>query len=159
MLLAQPIFFSPNFPTLIKKTNLRASLQPHNNFPPLRVSQMPKPLGVRARPKTLLAPLQKKSGVQICHSFKKESEVGGNDERDWTTSFLLFLLWAALIYYVFFLTPNQTPVCSSLFFPFWNMLIVIYAVFSNQDWIFVCVLLVICLYQFIWEWKIIVEEI
>ncbi|QCD98783.1 hypothetical protein DEO72_LG7g60 [Vigna unguiculata] len=70
---------------------------------------MPKPLGVRARPKTLLAPLQKKSGVQICHSFKKESEVGGNDERDWTTSFLLFLLWAALIYYVFFLTPNQTP--------------------------------------------------
>ncbi|XP_027939720.1 uncharacterized protein LOC114193923 isoform X3 [Vigna unguiculata] len=109
MLLAQPIFFSPNFPTLIKKTNLRASLQPHNNFPPLRVSQMPKPLGVRARPKTLLAPLQKKSGVQICHSFKKESEVGGNDERDWTTSFLLFLLWAALIYYVFFLTPNQTP--------------------------------------------------
>jgi len=118
MLLAQPIFFSPNFPTLTKNTNLRASLQTHKNFPPLRFSPMPKPLGVRTRTKTKtpLVPFQKKGGVQICHSSKKESEVGGNDGRDWTTSFLLFLLWAALIYYVFFLTPNQTPVCSSLFF-------------------------------------------
>ncbi|KAL5711923.1 hypothetical protein ACHQM5_014147 [Ranunculus cassubicifolius] len=32
-----------------------------------------------------------------------------NGERDWSTSILLFLLWAGLMYYVFHLTPNQTP--------------------------------------------------
>lgn len=30
--------------------------------------------------------------------------------RDWTTSILLFVLWGVLIYYVFNLSPNQTPV-------------------------------------------------
>lgn len=35
---------------------------------------------------------------------------GGEDGRDWTTSFLLFTFWAGLMYYVFFLAPNQTPV-------------------------------------------------
>ncbi|KAF9590500.1 hypothetical protein IFM89_035607 [Coptis chinensis] len=30
-------------------------------------------------------------------------------ERDWTTSILLFALWTGLMYYVFVLTPNQTP--------------------------------------------------
>lgn len=47
-----------------------------------------------------------------------EEEVGSNgddgngsdEERDWTTSFLLFGLWAGLIFYIFFLAPNQTPV-------------------------------------------------
>ncbi|KAM7495298.1 hypothetical protein LguiB_029907 [Lonicera macranthoides] len=34
---------------------------------------------------------------------------GGGEERDWTTSFLLFGLWVGLMYYVFNLTPNQTP--------------------------------------------------
>ncbi|XAR55242.1 hypothetical protein NMG60_11035263 [Bertholletia excelsa] len=44
-----------------------------------------------------------------------ESDLDGNgsspggESRDWTTSILLFLLWAGLIYYVFNLTPNQTP--------------------------------------------------
>ncbi|XP_020996545.1 uncharacterized protein LOC107485638 [Arachis duranensis] len=70
--------------------------------------------------------------LQICHSSslknqqeesKEESVVGGskngngngngngdgNGGRDWTSSILLFFLWAGLIYYVFFLTPNQTP--------------------------------------------------
>eukprot|EP01018_Ginkgo_biloba_P024619 Gb_40012 [translate_table: standard] len=28
---------------------------------------------------------------------------------DWITSILLFVFWAALLYYVFFLSPNQTP--------------------------------------------------
>lgn len=46
-----------------------------------------------------------------------ESEVrsgGGGDGgegRDWTTSFLLLTFWLGLMYYVFFLAPNQTPVC------------------------------------------------
>ncbi|KAL3502578.1 hypothetical protein ACH5RR_037027 [Cinchona calisaya] len=34
---------------------------------------------------------------------------GGGEERDWTTSFLLFGLYAGLIYYVVFVAPNQTP--------------------------------------------------
>ncbi|XP_052178480.1 uncharacterized protein LOC127792143 isoform X2 [Diospyros lotus] len=33
----------------------------------------------------------------------------GGESGDWTTSFLLFLLWAGLMYYVFNLSPNQTP--------------------------------------------------
>ncbi|GAB4825315.1 hypothetical protein Ancab_008187 [Ancistrocladus abbreviatus] len=33
----------------------------------------------------------------------------GEGGRDWTTSILLFLLWSALLYYVFNLSPNQTP--------------------------------------------------
>lgn len=44
---------------------------------------------------------------------------GGEEERDWTTSFLLFAFWAGLMYYVFFLAPNQTPVDM---FEFWNNL-------------------------------------
>lgn len=53
---------------------------------------------------------------------------GSEDERDWTTSFLLFGLWAGLMFYIFFLAPNQTPVLIyscvcvyiyiSFFFPF-----------------------------------------
>ncbi|KAL2327177.1 hypothetical protein Fmac_020604 [Flemingia macrophylla] len=68
-----------------------------------------KPLGVRIR-----APLDAVHRKHfVCRSLKKETPVDGNNgnERDWSTSVLLFLLWAALIYYVFLLTPNQTPVC------------------------------------------------
>lgn len=35
---------------------------------------------------------------------------GSGEEKDWTTSFLLFAFWAGLMYYIFFLAPNQTPV-------------------------------------------------
>ncbi|MED6217098.1 hypothetical protein PIB30_014556 [Stylosanthes scabra] len=60
----------------------------------------------------------------ICHSSslknqqqEEESKVGGsnngngngNGGRDWTTSILLFFFWAGILYYVFLLTPNQTP--------------------------------------------------
>lgn len=41
---------------------------------------------------------------------------GGGEERDWTTSFLLFAFWAGLMYYVSFLAPNQTPVYIILLF-------------------------------------------
>lgn len=40
---------------------------------------------------------------------------GGVEERDWTTSLLIFVLWAGLIYYVFVLAPNQTPVTDMYF--------------------------------------------
>ncbi|GMH12560.1 hypothetical protein Nepgr_014401 [Nepenthes gracilis] len=33
----------------------------------------------------------------------------GEGRRDWTTSIMLFLFWAAVIYYVFNFSPNQTP--------------------------------------------------
>lgn len=42
----------------------------------------------------------------------------GEGERDWTTSFLLFSFWSALMYYVFFLAPNQTPVSLIAFYGF-----------------------------------------
>ncbi|KAJ6802677.1 uncharacterized protein M6B38_191005 [Iris pallida] len=38
-------------------------------------------------------------------SLEKEKEKG-----DWTTSVLLFALWAALMFYVFRLAPDQTPI-------------------------------------------------
>lgn len=55
---------------------------------------------------------------------------GGEEERDWTTSFLLFAFWAGLMYYVCVLSPNQTPVdmivlfssCFNLFFFFMVMI-------------------------------------
>lgn len=129
MLLAQPIFLSRNFPTLNNR-NSRTSLQLHNPPALIRVSPQRtpiiassgcfgcfvKPLDVRTKT-SLGAFFKKRKGcAHICHSLKEESEVGGNGNngRDWTTSILLFLLWAALMYYVFFLTPNQTPVCPYL---------------------------------------------
>ncbi|KAL8478262.1 hypothetical protein ACS0TY_030238 [Phlomoides rotata] len=57
----------------------------------------------------------------LVSSSEEENELlaggdgGGVEERDWTTSFLLFAFWAALMYYVFFLAPNQTPVTDSYF--------------------------------------------
>ncbi|XP_075488308.1 uncharacterized protein LOC142527408 isoform X1 [Primulina tabacum] len=47
-----------------------------------------------------------------------ENRDGGNgsgEDRDWTTSFLLFAFWGGLMYYVFFLAPNQTPATDSYF--------------------------------------------
>ncbi|KAJ0111347.1 hypothetical protein Patl1_01806 [Pistacia atlantica] len=38
-----------------------------------------------------------------------ESKVNVQEGRDWTTSILLFVLWGGLMYYVFNLSPNQTP--------------------------------------------------
>ncbi|XP_077237627.1 uncharacterized protein LOC143879241 [Tasmannia lanceolata] len=38
-----------------------------------------------------------------------ENKVGNGNGGDWTTSILLFAFWAAILYYVFMLTPNQTP--------------------------------------------------
>lgn len=59
-------------------------------------------------------------GFHICRSTSNSKHTDGTGEagdggggvegRDWTTSFLLFVLWAGLMYYVFNLSPNQTPV-------------------------------------------------
>ncbi|KAL6529840.1 hypothetical protein OROGR_015463 [Orobanche gracilis] len=52
----------------------------------------------------------------VSSSSEEENELiagGGNNNgegRGWTSSFLLFASWAGLMYYVFVLAPNQTPV-------------------------------------------------
>ncbi|XP_042521148.1 uncharacterized protein LOC122094417 [Macadamia integrifolia] len=48
--------------------------------------------------------LKEESGVE-----DKLGDGNGGDTGDWTTSALLFGFWAGLMYYVFMLTPNQTP--------------------------------------------------
>ncbi|GAB2285170.1 hypothetical protein Dimus_019622 [Dionaea muscipula] len=71
-------------------------------------------------------PLEKRGTVQICcvsegtrsledpdvekdDSDTKDIRIAGRAEgRDWTTSILLFFFWAAILYYVFNLAPNQT---------------------------------------------------
>jgi hypothetical protein len=35
---------------------------------------------------------------------------GGGSLSDWSTSVLLFGVWAGILYYLFQLAPNQTPV-------------------------------------------------
>jgi hypothetical protein len=120
---AKPNLLSCNFPTLITKQ----SIQPHktttftskccfrqltSSFKPLLLN---KPHFATSFPR--------KASIIICKDSNKDSEVklkpveeeeeGG--KRDWTTSILLFLLWAALIYYVSFLSPNQTPVICFFF--------------------------------------------
>lgn len=127
------------FPSLtLKDPELKTSLQSHNLKPRIsflketsKFSSFLKPQNHRS---SILA-FQKKGLTQICHcsltSQKSEVPVvekrdpldggvggggnggnGGNggEGRDWTTSFLLLGLWGALLYYVFNLTPNQTPV-------------------------------------------------
>lgn len=80
---------------------------------------------ILSKPKHPISTFQKRGGLQICQSSfntqnpedpaaekgaKLESENGdGGDGGDWTTSALLFVLWVGLIYYVFNLTPDQTP--------------------------------------------------
>ncbi|XP_050207054.1 uncharacterized protein LOC126656513 [Mercurialis annua] len=68
--------------------------------------------------KTSILPCRKRNGFfVVCKSVvdSKDSDKDPvfNDKekegRDWTTSILLFVLWGALIYYVFNLAPNQTP--------------------------------------------------
>jgi len=39
---------------------------------------------------------------------------GGGKLSDWTTSVLIFGIWAGLMYYIFQLAPNQTPVRDSV---------------------------------------------
>ncbi|KAH7684144.1 hypothetical protein IHE45_05G226700 [Dioscorea alata] len=62
-----------------------------------------------------------------CSSIESQSNSEGNEEgrpvrkvrnkrvSDWTTSVLLFGFWAGLMFYIFQLTPNQTPVRDEYF--------------------------------------------
>ncbi|CAK8567021.1 unnamed protein product [Lathyrus sativus] len=117
---AKPNLVSCNFPTLKNKY----SIQPHTSSTTTTTALVSRccfiRLGSSFKPvmtkKPFAASFRKKGSIVICHDSNKESEVRGSvvevveeGKRDWTTSILLFLLWAALIYYVSFLSPNQTP--------------------------------------------------
>ncbi|GMI98586.1 hypothetical protein like AT2G04360 [Hibiscus trionum] len=97
---------SQQSPLLSKRTsNFSVFLKPHNHKP-------------------LISLFQQKGGLQVCQSTlntqNSEEETGqdkglsdnnnnNKEGRDWTTSVLLFVLWGALMYYVFNLAPGQTP--------------------------------------------------
>lgn len=49
------------------------------------------------------------SGVAAGEDVKRSRDGGGRG-NNWTTSVLLFGLWAVLMFYVFRLSPDQTPV-------------------------------------------------
>lgn len=121
LVVAKPNLISCNFPSLKTKK----SIQPHRTVVAsgccCRLSSF-KPLVAMKTPfvaATTLFRRKSSSSIVICNdSNKQSSSVEEKEEvkRDWTTSILLFLLWAALIYYVSFLSPNQTPVTYTIFF-------------------------------------------
>lgn len=57
---------------------------------------------------------EESKGPRLKRRASSKSELAdkgdGGEGKDWTTSILLFCLWGALLYYVFNLAPNQTPV-------------------------------------------------
>lgn len=97
-----PIISQPvNLPPCIQPYRYKASLNSlrGKHFLPIRRSFLnseeskgPK-LKMKASPKSELA-----------------DKGDGGKGKDWATSILLFCLWSALLYYVFNLAPNQTPV-------------------------------------------------
>ncbi|KAL2458303.1 uncharacterized protein Fot_55780 [Forsythia ovata] len=64
---------------------------------------------VRTSQDPVLVPLKENGGRSGGSGGDGGGGGGDGEERDWTSSFLLFAFWAGVMYYVFFLTPNQTP--------------------------------------------------
>lgn len=133
--MATASLISCNFPTFpsfpIKDPKFKTLLQTHNLKPRLAHSKISSRFSnlIGSRSDRTAISFQKTGLLQICKSTLKsqnpedpvlsnedglESELGksGNvsEGRNWTTSILLFVLWGALMYYVFNLAPNQTPV-------------------------------------------------
>ncbi|XP_021889931.1 uncharacterized protein LOC110808672 isoform X1 [Carica papaya] len=133
-MLANTNLVSCNFSSLpLKSSKSKASLQIRNFNP-----EKPRLSLLKAASKsssflklpclrTAFVQFHKKGHLQTCHSnlnsqdseedtvldegsLATQREGSGNkEERNWTSSLLLFLLWGALMYYVFNLTPDQTP--------------------------------------------------
>ncbi|XP_075643654.1 uncharacterized protein LOC142614900 [Castanea sativa] len=134
-MLANANIISCNFSSFTSSTlndpKLRTSLQSQNLKP--RISFLKPKLKFSAFLKphnhaSSILEYQRKGLVQICHgnltnqnsedpAVEKgdslEGRVGGSGNGgegwNWSTSILLLVLWGALMYYVFNLTPNQTP--------------------------------------------------
>ncbi|BBG99879.1 hypothetical protein Prudu_009718, partial [Prunus dulcis] len=123
-------FFS-TFPSLpLKNPTFRTSLQTQNLKARISHSKTTSKVSIFSgthNGKTSIFTFQK-GPLQICQSTLNsqkpedpvlnesaslESELGksenGADGGSWTTSVLLFVLWGALLYYVFNLAPDQTP--------------------------------------------------
>ncbi|XP_008229787.1 PREDICTED: uncharacterized protein LOC103329132 [Prunus mume] len=119
------------FPSLpLKNPTFRTSLQTQNLKPRISHSKITSKVSIFSgthNGKTSIFTFQK-GPLQICQSTLNsekpedpvlnesaslESELGksenGADGGSWTTSVLLFVLWGALLYYVFNLAPDQTP--------------------------------------------------
>lgn len=63
----------------------------------------------RSHPLTALT-TGRKQPLSVCRSGSDDLNINKNGNgSEWITSILLFGLWAALLYYVFVLSPNQTP--------------------------------------------------
>jgi len=117
LIVAKPNLISCNFPSLKTKK----SIQLHTTTSLAsgcccRLSSF-KPLVAMKTPFVAATTSSFRRSIVICNDSNKQSQVV-EGKRDWTTSILLFLLWAALIYYVSFLSPNQTPVIYTFFFHF-----------------------------------------
>ncbi|KAJ7964676.1 Cardiolipin synthase N-terminal [Quillaja saponaria] len=117
------------------KTSLQFRIQTQKPEPRISPYKITSGVSVFSEPrilKTLKSPFQRKGRLQICRSTLKTRTLeekdlgeggssksggvgdgngggGGGGGGDWTTSIVLFVFWGALMYYVFFLTPNQTP--------------------------------------------------
>lgn len=135
-MLANANIISCNFSSFTSSTlndpKLRTSLQSQNLKP--RISFLKPTLKFSAFLKphnhtSSILEFQRKGLVQICHgnltnqnsedpAVEKgdslEGGVGGSGNGgegwNWSTSILLLVLWGALMYYIFNLAPNQTPV-------------------------------------------------
>ncbi|XP_021274791.1 uncharacterized protein LOC110409679 [Herrania umbratica] len=112
---------STKFNASIQATNLSQQ----SLLLPKRTSVFLKPHSWQA----LTFPFHRKGVLQICQSTsntqnseeetsrdKGSSVDNGKEGRDWTTSILLFVLYGALMYYVFNLTPDQTQSRDIYFF-------------------------------------------
>ncbi|XP_057506622.1 uncharacterized protein LOC130789853 isoform X2 [Actinidia eriantha] len=115
---------SPNF-------TISSSQNPNPKTPFLR-TRIPARFLRHSSHRTTISHFHNNGLLQKCHSSintensqdpieEREASFGGNgggpggESGDWTTSFLLFLLWGGLMYYVFNLTPNQTPLRDQYF--------------------------------------------
>ncbi|KAK3123219.1 hypothetical protein QOZ80_8AG0626580 [Eleusine coracana subsp. coracana] len=58
---------------------------------------------------------KKKSEAVAAPAARVAAGGGGGSLTDWTTSVLLFGVWAGILYYIFQLSPNQTPYRDSYF--------------------------------------------
>lgn len=125
MLLANANLISCNFSTFPSSLPPKTSLQTQNLKPRIPHSKTASKVSTFSKPNGKASIFTFHKGhLQICHSTlnsqKPEDPVlnegeplkveNGGDEKNWTTSILLFLLWGALMFYVFTLSPNQTPV-------------------------------------------------
>ncbi|KAF9669650.1 hypothetical protein SADUNF_Sadunf14G0129300 [Salix dunnii] len=125
MVASTNLIISCNFSCLPLKVNPKPKSLRKNHITFLLFSNTStrKSLNISDSVKPLHIYNNKKGVLQTCYStlnsdnkspddqvLEKDATGGGKEGgRDWTTSILLFVFWGGIIYYVFNLTPDQTP--------------------------------------------------